>query len=341
MSHNYRTGILLINLGTPDSPEVSDVRKYLIEFLLDKRVIDIPWFRRQLLVRGIIAPFRAKASSKLYKQLWTAQGSPLKYYGVSLKDKLQHSLGNEYVVELGMRYQSPSIESAVDALIRAKVSKIIVFPLYPQYASASTGSSHEEVMRILSLRQSIPDVHFIHSYPDDPRMIDVYVKHAKTYDLSVYDHIIISFHGIPQRHIYKADDNNHCRCNPVCCAELTDENQFCYSAQSYATARAIAGSLQLDKDDYTVSFQSRLGRNPWVEPYTSDVIEALARAGKKKVLVFCPAFAADCLETIIEIGVEYNELFRHAGGDSLDLVPSLNDDPDWVNTVAEMVTRYK
>ena len=330
-----KKGILLVNLGTPDSPRRGDVYRYLQEFLTDGRVIDFPWLPRQLLVRGIIAPFRSGSSAKLYKMLWTDEGSPLKYFGERLAEGVQEILGEEYVVELAMRYQSPSIERAVERLMEHRVSEITVVPLFPQYASATTGSVHEEVMRVLSKQFNIPGLRFINSYYDYPPMIKLFADQAREMDLSQYDHILFSYHGLPKRQIRKADDYNHCL-REDCCQTLTPDNQFCYSAQCYATTRAIAAELGLSKEQYTTCFQSRLGRDPWLTPYTSEIIEHQAEHGAKRLLVFCPAFVADCLETTIEITVEYQEEFEEAGGDKIDLVPGLNDHPRWIAAVAEL-----
>lgn len=332
-----KTGILIVNLGTPDTPERKSVYKYLLQFLLDKRVIDISWLGRQLLVRGIIAPFRSGNSAKLYQKLWTEKGSPLKHYGYEVTQQLQQNLGQDYVVELAMRYQSPSISDAVSKLMKQNISKIVVFPMFPQYASATTGSVHEEVMEVIKKQQIIPDVRFINSYYDDPDMIAVYCKNAKKYTLSEYDHFLFSYHGLPQRQLVKADHNNHCLKSDKCCQTLCEKNQFCYSAQCYATTSAIAKQLQLSPEQYTVCFQSRLGKDPWIQPYTSEVLDNLVKKGKKKILVFCPAFTADCLETIIEITHEYREEFLEKGGEQLDLVESLNADPDWVKCVEKLV----
>lgn len=332
-----KKGILLVNLGTPDEPSRGAVYKYLKQFLLDGRVIDIPWLPRNLLVRGIIAPFRSGSSAKLYKKLWTENGSPLKIYGERLTEGVREHLGDEYEVELAMRYQSPSVESALNKLLDKQVSDILVFPLFPQYASASTGSVHEEVMRLLSKKQVIPSVKLVNSYYDDPRMIDVFVENSKKYDLNTYDHILFSFHGIPKRHMRKADSCGHCLKAENCCSTISIKNQFCYSAQCHATAHAIAAKLALTEDQYTICYQSRLGNDPWMQPYTSDIIEDRAAKGDKRMLVFCPAFVSDCLETTIEILDEYQEEFEEKGGEHLDLVESLNDNPKWISTVAEMV----
>jgi ferrochelatase len=303
--------------------------------LLDARVIDINPIARNLLVRGIIAPFRSGKSAKAYKELWTEQGSPLKFYGESLAKQIQNLLGAEYQVELAMRYQNPSLESALNKLMQAKVQKIKVFSLFPQYASATVGSVHEEVMRLLSRQQIIPEVAFISSYPTWKPMIDLFVANARQFDMSSYDHVLFSYHGLPQRQLRKGDAFNHCLQKQDCCKTLTPTNQFCYSAQCYATTQAIAEQLKLKEDQYTVCFQSRLGSDPWTQPYTIREIEALAKQGAKRILVFCPAFTADCLETTIEIGEEYLEDFHKWGGETLDLVPSLNDSPAWAAALAE------
>lgn len=333
-----KTGILIVNLGTPDAPTRSAVYRYLKQFLLDPRVIDINPVSRNLLVRGIIAPFRSGKSAKAYQQLWTAEGSPLKYYGERLVRQVQQMLGDDYVVELAMRYQSPSIQSAIDKMMQAKVSKIKIFPLFPHYASASTGSVHEEVMRVLTRQQLIPALEFVSSYPTWPAMIDIYVDNARRFDLKSYDHVLFSYHGLPQRQLRKGDAFNHCLQKPDCCQTLTPTNQFCYSAQCHATTKAIVAQLGIKQDQYTICFQSRLGRDPWVQPYTVKVLEDLAKLkGAKRLLVFCPAFTADCLETTVEVESEYREDFEKWGGEHLDLVPSLNDNPAWAKAVADLL----
>jgi len=332
-----KKGVLIVNLGTPDEPNRSAVYRYLKQFLLDRRVIDINWLGRNALVRGIIAPFRSGESAKLYQQLWTKNGSPIKIYGYKLRDEVQKILGENYRVALGMRYQNPSIESAIDELVSENVSEIVIFPLFPQYASATTGSVYEEVMKILSKKWTIPSLRFINSYHDHETMIKIFADNARKFNLDNYDHFIFSYHGLPQRQLTKSDINNHCLKTENCCDRLCEKNQFCYSAQCYATSRAIANELKLHKDNYTVCFQSRLGRDPWTQPYTSEVIHERLAKDNKKLLVFSPAFVADCLETTIEIGHEYKEEFIKKGGEKLDLVPSLNDNPEWIKMVAEMV----
>ncbi|MBX2872655.1 MAG: ferrochelatase [Saprospiraceae bacterium] len=337
MSSFGKIGVLIVNLGTPDAPSRGAVYRYLKQFLLDPRVIDYNWLARNLLVRGIIAPFRSGSSAKLYQILWTEEGSPLKVYGERVAEGVQNMLGDEFVVELAMRYQSPSIESALERLYQNQVSEIIVFPMFPQYASATTGSVHDEVMRLLRKRDNIPDVKFINSYYDNDAMIEIFADNARQFDLDNYDHIIFSYHGLPQRQLRKADDFNHCLQGADCCQSISKTNQFCYSAQCHATTRAIATKLELAASQYTTAFQSRLGPEAWAKPYTSVVLEEKAEEGAKRILVFSPAFVADCLETIVEIGTEYQEEFEEMGGEKVDLVPSLNDDPRWIRAVADLI----
>ncbi|MDX1912218.1 MAG: ferrochelatase [Saprospiraceae bacterium] len=334
------TGILIVNLGTPDAPTRPAVYRYLKEFLLDPRVIDIHPVARNLLVRGIIAPFRSGKSAKAYQELWTENGSPLKFYGERLVEQIQQRLGEQYRVELGMRYQNPSIASAIARLMAAKVKKIKVFTLFPQYAGATVGSVHEEVMRVAGSQPIIPEMEFVNSYPTWQPMIELFAQNARRFDLSQYDHFLFSYHGLPQRQLRKADAFQHCLQSPDCCKNLGPVNQFCYSAQCYATTQAIAEQLQIKPDQYTVCFQSRLGRDPWTQPYTVQVIEQLAQKGAKRLLVFCPAFTADCLETTIEIGEEYREDFIKWGGERLDLVESLNDSPAWADALAARLRDY-
>lgn len=338
MAISLKTGVLIVNLGTPDAASRGAVYRYLKQFLLDRRVIDYSWLARNLLVRGIIAPFRSGKSAKSYQLMWTAEGSPLKLYGERLARNLQLLLGEDYVVELAMRYQQPSIAGAVNDLLRKGIGKLIVFPLFPQYASATIGSVHEEIMRVLSSRENIPELLLINNYYDNSGMIEVFAAQARQFDLTSYDHVIFSYHGLPQRQLMKADPGGtHCLQNKNCCQTIGLHNHFCYSAQCHGTTRAIVKKLQLQEEKYTTTFQSRLGPEKWAQPYTVEVLRALAAGGAKRLLVFSPAFVADCLETLVEIGIEYKELFEQLGGEHLDLVPSLNDDPRWIQTVSDII----
>ncbi len=332
-----KKGVLLVNLGTPDSPSVADVRKYLNEFLMDKRVIDINPISRAVLVRGLIVPFRAPKSAKLYKEIWSEKGSPLLYHSIRQKDLLQQRLGNEFQVELAMRYQSPSIESALQRLKSANVRSIQVIPMFPQYASASTGSVIDKVMELVKNWQTIPDISFVNSFHDNEFMIQAFAENAKRHEPETYDHILFSFHGLPQRQLKKSDPTGkYCLQVNNCCSRFNDANKFCYSAQSHNTALLIANKMGISKDQYTVCFQSRLGNDPWVQPYTSAIIAEQAKKGAKRLLVLCPAFVADCLETVYEVSVEYHDEFKALGGEKVQLVESLNDEPLWIEALVHL-----
>lgn len=336
-----KTGVLLINLGTPDSPSTADVRKYLTEFLNDPRVIDISPLARLLLVNLIIVPFRAPKSAKLYKKIWTERGSPLLFHGVDVQKKLQESLGDNYIVEFGMRYQNPGVHLALERLEKQNVNKLIILPMYPQYASSSTGSTIEHVKKLMSKWEVVPDISIISQFYNNPDFINTIVEISKKYNLNDYEHFIFSFHGLPERQIKKADCSGTCLASKSCCDQINDNNHHCYRATSFETARSIVKGLNIPKDKYTVSFQSRLGKDPWIKPYSDKVIEAKAKEGIKKMLVFSPAFVADCLETIYEIGVEYDELFKEHGGEKIQLVESLNSHPLWIETLKRMVIDSK
>ncbi|MCK5368535.1 MAG: ferrochelatase, partial [Cyclobacteriaceae bacterium] len=268
-----KTGVLLVNLGTPDSPAVPDVRKYLREFLMDKRVIDIPFFSRWLLVNLIIAPFRAPKSAKVYQQLWEDRGSPLMFHGIDLKGKLGKKLGDEFVVSLGMRYQNPSISSALDELLEQHVRKIIILPLFPQYASATTGSVVEQVMDDIKGKLVLPEIKLVSQYPDNELMIKTFAELGRKYMRKMdYDHIVFSYHGLPERQIRKSSIEGYCELNATCCSTYHNKNQFCYRAQCFLTSRKLAKQLNLNEDQYSVFFQSRLGKDPWIQPYAEEEI---------------------------------------------------------------------
>ncbi len=334
-----KTGVLLVNLGTPDSPSTGDVRKYLREFLMDERVVDIPGWQRWLLVNLIIAPFRAPKSAVIYRQLWQERGSPLLFYGEDLKALLQESLGDDYQVALGMRYQSPSLEKALEEL--KAFPKIIVIPLFPQYASATTGSVQQKVMEMLEGWINIPEVIFVSNFLEEPLFIEAFAELARSYMQNQdYDHFVFSYHGIPERQIKSAAVDNYCQLSEKCCSKYHSKNRFCYRAQCFQTSRLLAEALDIEPQKYTVSFQSRLGKDPWIQPYTDEVIADMPAEGKKKVLAFSPSFIADCLETTIEVGDEFSEIFLEAGGEHWQLVESLNDSSTWVQCLKEIVLRY-
>ena len=306
---------------------------------MDERVIDIPFWKRWLLINLIIAPFRAPKSAKVYKQLWEDRGSPLMFYGEDLRDLLQKELGTEYKVVLAMRYQNPSIASGLKQL--SSLSKIIVIPLFPQYASASTGSVQQKVMELVKNWLNVPELVFIPNFLNEPLFIEAFANNAQRHmDKEEYDHFVFSYHGIPQRQIRRAAVDNYCQLNAKCCSVYHSKNQFCYRAQCFQTSRLLADKLGIPDEKYTVSFQSRLGKDPWVLPYTDEIIKELPAAGAKKVLAFSPSFIADCLETTIEVGDEFEEIFLESGGEHWQLVESLNDSETWVQCLREMVMRH-
>lgn len=328
-------GVLLINLGTPDSPSVGDVRPYLSQFLNDPRVIDVPWLWRKILVNLFIVPFRAPKSAVVYKKLWTDNGSPLLYYGKIVRELLEKALGGDYRVHLAMRYKNPSIPDALEEMRKQNYDEIIVVTMFPQYASATTGSAFDEVMRITRRWWVIPEIKFVCQYYDHPTFIRGQIERGKTYDLSSYDHFLFSYHGLPERQVEKVHHNESCD-TYRCVTEVNDQNKFCYRATCYATTRLIAEGLSIAEKDYTVCFQSRLNQR-WVRPFSDDVVVSCAKKGMKRILVFSPAFTADCLETIIEIGEEYQDIFKEHGGEKVQLVESLNDHPLWIECLKDLV----
>ncbi len=335
-----KTGVLLVNLGTPDSPATADVRKYLVEFLNDKRVIDIPALQRKLLVNFVIAPTRAPKSAAQYKEIWTKEGSPLLIYSEKLRSKLQKHMGSEYVVELAMRYQKPSLKNAIDKLAsNSAVEKLIVVPLYPHYASSSTGSTIEKVMELLKEKEVIPHTTIVGPFFNNQGYIDAFAKIIlKQFTIAEYDHFLFSYHGLPERHIMKGSAQCGMNCKlGDCCNTLTTTNYHCYRAECFETTRLLVKALNLKEGSYTSTFQSRLGRDPWIKPYTDKVIEELAKKDVKKILAFSPAFVADCLETLYEIRFEYNRLFQEHGGTHLHLAESLNDKDEWVKALSTII----
>ena len=333
-----QTGVLLIQLGTPDNATVHDVRKYLSEFLNDPRVIDIPYLLRKFLVNIIIVPFRAPKSTKIYRQMWTEKGSPLLIYSDSVKQKLQEELGENFKVELAMRYQNPSMDSVLEKMKIDNYKKIIIIPLFPQYASASTGSAIDKALKIIRKWWVIPELSIISQFYDDEKYLNALTEIGKKYNINEYDHILFSYHGLPERQVDKVYNDGKPCTDHNCENEITEENKFCYKAACYATTRLLSEKLNIPAEKYTVCFQSRLDEK-WLKPFTDKTIIELARKGAKKILVFSPAFVADCLETIVEIGIEYQQLFKEHGGEKVQLVESLNEHPVWIEALKNMVLR--
>jgi ferrochelatase len=337
-----KTGVLLINLGSPEAPTTAAVRPYLREFLSDPRVIDIAAPLRWLLLNAIILPTRPSKSAEAYAQVWTPEGSPLLVHSRAFAAKMTVELGDEYVVGLGMRYGNPSIPAVLDELLRQPLKELVVVPLYPQYASSSTGTALEVVLRELSTRWNIPPVRVTPPFFDNPGYLDAMAENAAP-RLAAFkpDHVLFSYHGLPERQIVKSEcAPGHCLAkDDACCATLDARNAYCYRAQSFATTRALVSRLGLDPAHVSTAFQSRLGRTPWIKPYTDEVLETLAHAGVKRLSVFSPSFVADCLETLEELTIRAAETFIEAGGEALELVPALNANDAWVRAAAGIIRR--
>ena len=333
------TGLLLCNLGTPDAPTAPAVRRYLREFLSDPRVIDINPIGRWLLLNLIILPLRPRKSAEAYQKIWTERGSPLLGHGEDLVKAVRERLGAGWAVELGMRYGRPTIAGALAKLRAAGASRVVVFPLYPQYAASTTGSTVAEVCRVAGAGWVTPTLTFVDAFHDHPEFIAAFAASGRPIlEATRPDHVLMSFHGLPERHLHKTDaSGRHCLASASCCDAIGEANRNCYRAQCFATARALASRLALAEGAWSVSFQSRLGRAQWIHPYTDAVIAQLAAQGKKRLMVFCPAFVADCLETLEEIGIRAQAQFLAAGGEALTLVPSLNASSVWADAVIRIV----
>ena len=334
-----RTGLLLINLGTPDAPDTRSVRRYLREFLSDPRVIDIPAPLRALLLNAVILPFRPRKSAAAYQKIWDADGSPLLKNGIALREALKKSLGSGYRVELGMRYGNPSLGQALDKLRSSGCERIVVLPLFPQYASSSTGSALERVYSLAGSRWNTPALDVVPAFFEHPDFIaclaDIAGPEIRSFEP---DHLLMSYHGLPERQIRKSDEaSSHCLRAANCCAEMSQSNRWCYRAQCFETSHLLARALGRDESSYSVSFQSRLGRTPWISPFTDVRIPELASTGVRRLAVICPSFTADCLETLEEIGIRAAEQWTAVGGEALRLIPCLNASPRWVESIAGWV----
>ena len=331
-------GILLVNLGTPDDARVSSVRRYLREFLLDPRVIDLPAFFRYLLVYGVILPFRPFKAAKAYQKIWQKEGSPLRIHTLALAERLGEALGEGYRVKAAMRYGHPSIVDGLKELADCK--EIIVLPLFPQYSSAATGSAIAKTLLELSKQWNIPKINVIDQFYARPEFINPLATMIKPYILDSDVFLLLSYHGLPERHIDKSQCKAPCERKNEC-PLMDNNNYFCYRAQCYQTSRLLAEKLELPADRYTTAFQSRLGRIPWIKPYADQVLPDLYARGIRKLAVACPAFTADCLETLEEIGMQVKKQWVMLGGESFQLIPCLNEDPLWVQGVVTMIQEVK
>jgi ferrochelatase len=335
-----RKGILLVNLGSPDSPAVGDVRKFLREFLMDARVLDAPWPIRFGVVHFLILPFRPRASAEAYAKIWTPEGSPLKVISQKVTEALRARV--DLPVHLAMRYQSPSIDAGLEALLREGADEILLIPLFPHYAMSSYETAVEKVREVLNRKAPGVALAVQPPYFDRPDYIRALAESARAGLDEGFDHLMISFHGIPERHLKKSDPTcGHCLQAPDCCAGDHPAHRTCYRAQCQKTAEAFVREANVPKDKYSVTFQSRLGRDPWLKPYTDLEIERLGREGVQRLKVICPAFVSDCLETVEEIDIRGRDSFKESGGGDCRLIPCLNDHPSWVQTLMNMVSEFE
>ena len=334
-------GVLLVNLGSPDSPNPKDVKKYLGEFLMDERVIDVPKWARTLLVKGIILNTRPKASAKAYKKIWWEEGSPLIVLSERLKEKLQKEI--DLPLALAMRYGSMSIKKGLKELNDKGVTEVFMIPLYPQFAMATTET-------ILVLADQLQKEFFpkitLESLPPFYNNLE-YIKilsesiksHLRGKD---YEHLLFSYHGIPERHIRKSDiTKSHCKIDKSCCNTPSEAHAYCYKHQCVEVTRLVGEYLKLEPETFSTSFQSRLGFDPWLRPYTDRTIERLGKEGIKNMAIATPAFVSDCLETLEEIAMEGEEIFHEAGGDNFTTIPCLNDDPQWVSLLVKWIREWE
>ncbi len=330
-----KKALLIVNLGTPNYPSYFSVFKYLRQFLMDGRVININPILRFFLVNFIICPIRSFSSTKIYKQVWDADlGSPLLHNTMKLTEKLRSKLPT-YQVEFAMRYQNPSIEDVLNKILANNPDELIVLPLFPHYAAATTGSVYEEVARIISKKWVVPKINFINQFYDNEKFIDAWIEKAEEFDIHSYDKVIFSYHGVPNSHVDNVYPDSMCK-DHNCETRITEDNKFCYKATTYETTKLLASKLNIDPKNYIVSYQSRL-TNKWLTPFSDEVLKSMPKDGNNNILVFSPAFTADCLETIIEIGDEYQDLFKEEGGENLDYVKSLNYSDLWADAIIDII----
>jgi protoporphyrin/coproporphyrin ferrochelatase len=341
MHGEKKRGILLMNLGSPDSTEVKDVRRYLNEFLMDERVIDKPYLSRALLVKGIIVPFRAPKSAEAYKTIWTPDGSPLIVISRQLREALQNKI--PYPVEITMRYGNPTPGVALENLLSRMpdMEEVVAVPLYPHYAMSSFETAVEYVKDVYKQKKYRFSLNFIKPYYNRPDYIEALADSMRPYITGVdFDHLLFSYHGVPARHIRKSDiTGNHCLRSVDCCTSPSPAHEFCYRHQCIVTTGLVTASLGIPKEKYSISFQSRLGKG-WLEPFTDVRLEQMPGEGIRKLLIACPAFVSDCLETLEEIAIRGKETFLASGGESYTMIPCMNTHPLWVKALSEWVTDY-
>lgn len=334
-----KTGVLILNLGTPDDPSPKSVGRYLKQFLMDKWVVDIPFLVRAFLVYVLIVPKRKFASAEAYEKVWTHQGSPLLFHSKNFVTKLKAILGSQFEVKVAMRYGNPSISDVLGEFQKSQINNLIVIPMYPQYAESSVRSSLEELKAAFKKLNFAPSLKIVPPFHSSQGYLDSYAELIRPH-LSPSTHLLMSYHGLPERHVQKTDlTGKHCLKSQTCCDSLNDANRFCYRAHCFATSRGLAERLGLSREQYSVSFQSRLGRSPWIKPYTDFLYKDLINQGKTNLVVVSPSFVTDCLETIEELGMRLREDYLRDGGTAFTLVPCLNDSDQWVAAVSDVVDR--
>lgn len=335
------TGILLINTGSSSAPETAETRVYLRQFLSDHRILDIAAWKRWIIVNCFILPFRPKQTAEAYRAIWTDRGSPL----ISISEDFAAALGAllpESRIEIGMAYGVPSIEEGLDKLMAQNLDRIIIVPMFPQYASATTGAVMERSFKHAAKQWNVPFLSVLPPYYDDEGYLDAWkAVAAERLEAFQPDHVLLSYHGLPERQILKGDvSGTHCLKHQNCCAEENSVNKNCYRRHCMVSSRHIIERLGLNEGDYSITFQSRLGRDPWLAPATDQTVEKLAKAGVKRLAVLSPAFTADCLETLEEIGMQAKESFLEHGGEAFELIPSLNTHPKWVEAMAALIKAH-
>lgn len=323
-----KRAIILVNTGTPDTPSVRDVRRFLKEFLGDPMVIDLPWLVRKVLVNFIIVPLRARRSSLKYRKLWNENGSPLRTSLETLVRRLGERLGDGFMVAGGMRYGNPSLRQVVERIAKGSFGSVTIIPLFPQYASSTTGSVIKYSQQITKGWKEMPEIKIVDRFWSERAFTDAFTSLILSYEPHKYDHVLFSYHSLPISHIKKIHpDHDEGSC--VCPSVMPSHGNHCYKACCYETTRILARNLDLPEGSYSTAFQSDMGKK-WIGPFTAEVLEKLARSGKERVLVTAPSFVADCLETIVEIEDEYSSLFRKKGGKELVMVKSLNENEEWL-----------
>jgi protoporphyrin/coproporphyrin ferrochelatase len=335
-----KKAVILMNLGSPDSTSVKDLKKYLDEFLMDERVIDKPWLLRAFLVKGIIVPTRAPKSAEAYKSVWTKDGSPLIAISREQAEKLDKLI--EEPVTIAMRYGNPSPKKAFDELLAANpdLEEVVLLPMYPHYAMSSFETAVEYAKEHHKKGKYHFKLSFVKPFYNNEDYLKALEESMKPYLQQDYDQVLFSYHGIPERHIKKSDVTGcHCLQSANCCDNPSPAHEFCYRHQCWDTTKEMVKRLNIPADKWGFSFQSRLGRDPWLKPFTVERLAELPKEGVKKLLVVCPAFVSDCLETLEEIAVEGKEVFIHAGGESFTMIPCMNGHPLWIEAMAKLVGR--